>query len=87
MRNQRRLHDEGDEGRRHLDSDPKANPDAKKFDKISYLDVLTKELNVMDAAAISLCKDNDMPLLVFNMTEPGNIARVLKGEGSATLVY
>ena len=69
------------------DSDPKANPDAKKFDKISYLDVLTKELNVMDAAAISLCKDNDMPLLVFNMTEPGNIARVLKGEGSATLVY
>ena len=69
------------------DSDPKANPDAKKFDKISYLDVLTKELNVMDAAAISLCKDNDMPLLVFNMTETGNIARVLKGEGSATLVY
>lgn len=69
------------------DSDPKANPDAKKFDKISYLDVLTKELNVMDAAAISLCKDNAMPLLVFNMTEPGNIARVLKGRRSATLVY
>ena len=69
------------------DSDPKTNPDAKRFDKISYLDVLTKELNVMDAAAISLCKDNEMPLLVFDMTVPGNIARILKGENVGTLVY
>lgn len=69
------------------DSDPKTNPDAVRFDKISYLDVLTKELNVMDAAAISLCKDNEMPLLVFDMTVPGNIARILKGENVGTLVY
>lgn len=69
------------------DCDPTSNPDAKRFDKISYLDVLTKELDVMDAAAISLCKDNEMPLLVFNMTAPGNIARILKGENVGTLVY
>lgn len=69
------------------DSDPAKNPDAKKFDEIAYLDVLTKELNVMDAAAISLCKDNEMPLLVFDMTTPGNISRVLKGENVGTLVY
>lgn len=69
------------------DSDPAKNPDAKKFDEIAYLDVLTKELDVMDAAAISLCKDNEMPLLVFDMTTPGNISRVLKGENVGTLVY
>ena len=61
--------------------------DAVKFDKISYLEVLTKELQVMDAAAISLCKDNEMPLLVFDMTAPGNISRILKGEPVGTLVY
>ena len=69
------------------DSDPKTNPDAKKFDEITYMDVLTKELHVMDAAAISLCKDNGMQLLVFNMTEPGNIRRVLQGENVGTRVY
>ena len=69
------------------DCDPRSNHAAKRFDKISYLDVLTKELDVMDAAAISLCKDNEMPLLVFNMTVPGNIARILKGENVGTLVY
>ena len=69
------------------DSDPAKNPDAVKFDKISYLEVLTKELKVMDAAAISLCKDNEMPLLVFDMTTPGTISRILKGEPVGTLVY
>ncbi len=69
------------------DSDPAKNPEARKFDKISYLEVLTKELQVMDAAAISLCKDNEMPLLVFDMTTPGNISRILKGEPVGTLVY
>ena len=69
------------------DSDPAKNPDAARYEKISYLDVLTKELNVMDAAAISLCKDNDMPLLVFNLTAPGNIRRALKGDNVGTLVY
>ena len=67
------------------DSDPAKNPEAKKFDKISYLEVLTKELQVMDAAAISLCKDNEMPLLVFDMTTPGNISKILKGEPVGTL--
>jgi uridylate kinase len=69
------------------DSDPAKNPDAKKFDKISYMEVLTKELNVMDTTATSLCKDNKMPLIVFNMTVPGNIKRALKGEPVGTLVY
>ena len=69
------------------DSDPAKNPDAARYEKISYLDVLTKERNVMDAAAISLCKDNDMPLLVFNLTAPGNIRRALKGDNVGTLVY
>ena len=69
------------------DSDPAKNPDAARYEKISYLDVLTKELNVMDAAAISLCKDNDMPLLVFNLTAPGNLRRALKGDNVGTLVY
>lgn len=69
------------------DSDPAKNPDAARYENISYLDVLTKELNVMDAAAISLCKDNDMPLLVFNLTAPGNIRRALKGDNVGTLVY
>ncbi|MBQ9691370.1 MAG: UMP kinase [Eggerthellaceae bacterium] len=69
------------------DDDPVQNPQAKRYEKISYLDVLTKELHVMDAAAISLCKDNNMPLLVFNLNEQGNIARALKGENVGTLVY
>ncbi len=67
--------------------DPMKNPGATKFDEISYMDVLTKELHVMDAAAISLCKDNKMPLLVFDLTVPGNIRRALQGENVGTLVY
>ncbi|WP_350454771.1 UMP kinase [Slackia heliotrinireducens] len=68
-------------------ADPVKNPNAVKYDKVSYLEVLTKELNVMDAAAISLCKDNKMPLLVFDLTVHGNIRRALKGENVGTLVY
>ena len=68
------------------DSDPKVNPDAKRFDKISYMDVLAKELHVMDTTATSLCMDNNMPILVFDITRPGNIARVLKGENVGTTV-
>ena len=69
------------------DSDPMKNPDAEKYDKISYLEVLTKELNVMDAAAISLCKDKEVLLLVFDLSVPGNIRRALQGENVGTLVY
>jgi uridylate kinase len=68
------------------DSDPVKNPDATRFDHISYLDVISKELHVMDTTATSLCMDNHMPMLVFDITTPGNISRVLKGENVGTTV-
>ncbi|MEG0072338.1 MAG: UMP kinase [Raoultibacter sp.] len=68
------------------DSDPKLNPSAKKFDEISYMDVLSQELHVMDSTATSLCMDNHMPMLVFDLTVPGNISRVLRGENVGTTV-
>lgn len=68
------------------DSDPRTNPDAQKFDEISYLDVLAKELNVMDSTATSLCKDNNIPIIVFNLHKQGNIDRVLRGEHVGTTV-
>lgn len=68
------------------DSDPMKNPDAKKFDEISYMDVIAKELHVMDTTATSLCMDNNMPMIVFDLTKPGNIARALKGENVGTVV-
>lgn len=68
------------------DSDPMKNPDAKKFDEISYMDVIAKELHVMDTTATSLCMDNNMPMIVFDLTRPGNIARALKGENVGTVV-
>lgn len=68
------------------DSDPKLNPDAKKFDHLSYLDVLNMGLKVMDSTAASLCKDNNIPLIVFNIDQPGNIERVVKGENIGTFL-
>lgn len=68
------------------DSDPAKNPDATRFEHISYLDVISKELHVMDTTATSLCMDNHMPMLVFDITAPGNISRVLKGENVGTTV-
>lgn len=68
------------------DSDPKTNPDAKKFDHISYMEVLNKGLNVMDSTATSLCMDNDMPMIVFDITDPDNIGRALRGENVGTTV-
>ena len=68
------------------DSDPKKNPDAKRFDEIYYLEVLSRELHVMDSTATSLCMDNHLPMLVFDLTVPGNIARVLKGEKIGTTI-
>lgn len=68
------------------DSDPVENPQAERFETISYLEVLNRGLHVMDSAAISLCMDNSMPMLVFNMMVPGNIARVLKGEPVGTTI-
>ena len=68
------------------DSDPKTNPDAKRFDRISYMEVLNRGLNVMDATATSLCMDNDVPMIVFDLTKRGNIQRALKGEDVGTTV-
>jgi len=68
------------------DCDPLKNDNAVKFDHISYLDVLTKDLKVMDATAISLAKDNNIPIVIFNIREPGNFAKVVRGEGEFTIV-
>jgi uridylate kinase len=68
------------------DSDPVKNPKAKKFDVLTFRDVLTKDLKVMDSTAISLCMDNKMPIYVFNMTEGGNVKRILGGEKIGTVV-
>lgn len=68
------------------DSDPLNNPSAKMFDELPFLSVLNKNLKVMDATAITLCMDNNLPLIVFNLTEPGNLKRVVLGEKIGTLV-
>ncbi len=68
------------------DSDPRTNPDAKRFDRISYLEVLNRGLNVMDSTATSLCMDNHVPMIVFDLTEKGNISRALRGENVGTTV-
>lgn len=68
------------------DSDPKKNPDAVKFDTLSYLDVLNKDLKVMDSTAATLCKDNQIPILVFNLNDPQNILRAICGENIGSLV-
>lgn len=68
------------------DSDPVKNKTAVMYDKISYIDVLSKNLKVMDATAISLCRDNKLPILVFNMQKKGNIRRAICGEKIGTYV-
>lgn len=68
------------------DSDPKKNPDAKKFDSLCYMDVLNKGLQVMDSTAISMCMDNDVDLVVFNMNEAGNILKAVKQEITGTVI-
>jgi uridylate kinase len=68
------------------DSDPVSNKHAKRYDVLSYTDVLARNLAVMDATAISLCRENKLPILVFNFTQPGNIIRALRGEKIGTFV-
>lgn len=68
------------------DCDPKTNPDAKKYDRLSYMDVLNQGLHVMDSTAISMCMDNDIDLVVFSMNEMGSIVRAVKEEVAGTLV-
>jgi uridylate kinase len=68
------------------DADPMLQPTASRFDRISYLEVLDKGLKVMDATAISLCMDNRLPIVVFNLKTPGNIRRAISGEPIGSLV-
>jgi len=67
-------------------ADPKTDPDAKKYDEITYLDILNKDLKVMDSTATSLCRDNNIPLIVFGIDEPCNIVKIIKGEKIGTIV-
>ncbi len=69
------------------DSDPVKNPAAKRFESISYLDVLTRELAVMDSTAISLCMDNKLPLIVFSLDPPGTMEQALEGKPVGTVVH
>lgn len=68
------------------DADPVTNPQAKKYETVSFQEVLEKQLNVMDASALALCRDNAMPIVVFNLLDHGNIERVVTGETVGTTV-
>ncbi|MGB0852600.1 MAG: UMP kinase [Pikeienuella sp.] len=68
------------------DSDPKTNPDAVRYDRISYDDVLAKNLKVMDASGIALARDNNLPIVVFSLNHEGGLAAVMRGEGNFTVV-
>lgn len=68
------------------DSDPRHNPDAKKFDELQYIEVLQRGLGVMDSTATSLCMDNKIPIIVFNMDVPGNILKAALGQAIGTVV-
>ncbi|HWS40755.1 MAG TPA: UMP kinase [Arenimonas sp.] len=68
------------------DADPKKNPDAKRFDSLTYDEVISRNLQVMDTAAFALCRDNNIPLRIYNMSEEGALMRILQGENIGTLV-
>jgi uridylate kinase len=68
-------------------ADPKKTKNAKRFDKLRYMDVLKKGLKVMDATAISLCMDNHIPIIVFDLMKHGNIRRAVTGQNIGTMVY
>jgi uridylate kinase len=67
-------------------ADPKRDPKATKFERLGYLEVLNRGIEVMDNTALTLCMDNDVPIVVFNLLQPGNIERVVLGEEIGTLV-
>jgi len=67
-------------------ADPKVDPNAIKYDEITYLDILNKDLKVMDSTAVSLCKDNQIPLIVFGIDNPENMVKIVKGEKIGTIV-
>ena len=66
--------------------DPMKNPDAVKYDEVTYAEILEKQLKVMDLAAFTMARDHDMPILVFNMNKPGALRRVIMGEEEGTLI-
>lgn len=68
------------------DSDPKTNPNAKKYDRISFQEVLNHDLKVMDSTAAAICKDNHLPIMVFSLDNPENIVLAVCGENVGTLV-
>ena len=68
------------------DADPKKIASATRYDTVTYDEVLSKNLKVMDASAVALCRDNDIPIVVFNIRDHGNLAAVLRGEGVSTIV-
>ena len=68
-------------------ADPEKDPTAKKFDKISYDEIYTRGLKVMDLTATTLCKENHLPIIVFDMDTVGNLKKVLSGKNIGTLVY
>ena len=67
-------------------ADPKIDPKAVRYEQLTFSRVLSDDLKVMDASAVALCRDNDIPIVVFNIRETGNLARVLAGEGTSTIV-
>ncbi len=70
-----------------FDSDPEKNNDAVKFDSITYMDILKKNLRIMDLTAVSLCQENNLPMIVFNMDVPDNLYKLVKGENVGTVIY
>ena len=68
------------------DDDPKKNPSAVRYDQLSYDEALQKNLRVMDQTAIALCRENNLPIVVFDMNTPGNMKRVARGEKVGTLI-
>ncbi|MFQ5603796.1 MAG: UMP kinase [bacterium] len=69
------------------DSDPEKDKNAKKFDELNYLEVVKRRLKVMDSTAVTLCMDNNLPIIVFNLTRTGYLTRVIKGESLGTKIY
>jgi uridylate kinase len=68
------------------DADPEKNPNAKKFDTISFQDCISKNLKVMDMTAFTLCMENKLPIIVFDMNQAGNLLKIVQGESVGTLV-
>jgi uridylate kinase len=69
------------------DKDPATNSHARKLDELSYMDFISEELRVMDTTAVTMCKEHQVPIHVFDMTEPGNIIRAVRGDRIGTVVH